>query len=143
MPRLLAAATASTLRLAAVSPSCSLITFNNCKLFSSTLPSSHHPAETRGAVHRRTGRLARPASYGPFPSRRRRSPLRWRVPWPARVRPRHRPRGRRTVGQLQAHSQPLLGAPAPARPPPCHALAQTPRTPSPWSNPKNLHYQGL
>src|ERR687894_1161187 len=41
MPRLFAAAPASTMRVAEVSPSCSLITFNNCKLFSSTLPSQH------------------------------------------------------------------------------------------------------
>src|SRR5688500_7921993 len=41
MPRLLAAATASTVRLAEVSPSCSLITFNNCRLLSSTLTSQH------------------------------------------------------------------------------------------------------
>src|SRR5215203_2488271 len=41
MPRLLAAATASTVRPDVVSPNCSLITFTNCKLFSSTLPSQH------------------------------------------------------------------------------------------------------
>src|ERR671916_1451686 len=41
MPRLFAAAPASTMRVAEVSPNCSLITFNNCKLFSSTLTSQH------------------------------------------------------------------------------------------------------
>src|SRR5215203_6255831 len=40
MPRLFAAAPASTVR-PVLSPNCSLITFNNCKLFSSTLPSQH------------------------------------------------------------------------------------------------------
>src|SRR5215204_4836791 len=40
MPRLFAAAPASTLR-PVVSPNCSLITFNNCRLFSSTLTSQH------------------------------------------------------------------------------------------------------
>src|SRR5687768_8850058 len=40
MPRLLAAATASTVR-PVVSPTCSLITFNNCRLLSSTLTSQH------------------------------------------------------------------------------------------------------
>src|ERR671910_3470232 len=42
MPRLFAATAASTAR-PVVSPSCSLIAFNNRKLFSSKLPSQHHP----------------------------------------------------------------------------------------------------
>src|SRR5215210_5613789 len=84
------------------------------------------PEPIRGVVHYRPGHLARPASYVPFPSRRRCSPLRWRAPWPTRVRSRHRPRDRRSVGRLAAHSVPLLGAPAPARLPSCHALAPTP-----------------
>src|SRR5215203_224545 len=40
MPRLFAAAPASTLR-PVVSPNCSLITYNNCRLFSSTLTSQY------------------------------------------------------------------------------------------------------